>query len=87
MLGESEHCHMSVSQAPSYRRTEGPLFRTLPHASLHQAVDCILIISFNKLINISLSLIFVSCSSKLTEPKEDVVRTSNLLRVGQKHRQ
>ena len=37
-------------------------------------------------VNISISLSSVSCSSKLIEPKEGVVGTSDLQQIGQKHR-
>lgn len=39
MHGEPECFHVPLNLAPSFARTEAPLFGTLPYVSLHLAID------------------------------------------------
>ena len=76
------HPHTGEVMHPDSMGTEVPVFRTLPDltlwisSSVYSSV--FFIISFNKLVNISVSLVSVSPSSKLIKPQEVVVGTTDL---------
>ena len=76
--------HIQVGGRVTHRSTgtEAPVLGTLPHLALFlSSFGCSsvsFIISFNKLINASVSLSSVSHLAKLIEPKEEVVGISSL---------
>lgn len=75
--GWADHPHNRRVMYPNTTGTEAPALGTLPDLTLCMCLSdwssVSFIMSFNKLVNISISLSSVSCSSKLIEPKGRVV--------------
>ena len=66
---------------PGSMVTEASVFRTFSHTLCISSSGCsseVFIISFNKLVTVTVSLRSVSYSGKLTEAKEEVIGTSDL---------
>ena len=77
-----EHSHTGRVTHPNSRATEAPVLGTLPDLALcissSGCSSVAFVISFNKLVNVRVSLNSLRHSNKLTKPEEGVVGTSDL---------
>lgn len=77
-LQAGEHIHTGKVTNSNLMETKAHDYGTLRDFTLCVSSSVSFIIPFNKLVNISVSLRFVRCSSKFTEPKNEIIGNSNL---------
>ena len=77
-----KHMHMEKVTYSSFTGTEALALGALPDFAVGMSSfgssSVSFIMSFNKLVNVTVSLSSVSCSSKLMKPEEEVMGISNL---------